>query len=96
MSSALILGAGFGGATAAYLLRQKGFDVTVLEADTTPGGGTWTRFCGGHPYTFGPRIFFTRDEEVYAHMMDMVKLRSFYTRSWTYVESDGQFHHYPI
>lgn len=96
MSKVLILGAGFSGATAAYLLEKKGYDVTVLEGDAVPGGGTWTRFYGGHPYTFGPRIFFTRDEEVYEHMKSMVKMRTFFTRSWTYVEQDQQFHNYPI
>ncbi len=96
MKKALIIGAGFSGATAAWLLQKKGYAVTVLEGDKNPGGGTWTQFYGGHPYTFGPRIFFTWDQEVYAHMTSMVALRKFNTKTWTYVEQDSQFYHYPL
>lgn len=96
MKSALVLGAGFGGATIAYLLRNKGFDVTVLEGAPMPGGGCWTQYHAGHPYTFGPRIFFSKDDEVIAHLKEMIKLRHFYTRTWTFVERDGQMYNYPL
>ncbi|MBL8165764.1 MAG: FAD-dependent oxidoreductase, partial [Anaerolineae bacterium] len=40
----IIIGAGIGGLTAAALLAQAGYIVTVLEAQTYPGGcaGTFT------------------------------------------------------
>ena len=60
----LVLGAGFAGATVAHLLRKDFDEVIVLEADAYPGGGCRTQWYGGHPYTFGPRVFFSRDEEV--------------------------------
>ena len=53
----VIIGAGFSGCTAAYFLLKKGYKVTVLERESHPGGGCWTRFHGEHPYTIGPRIF---------------------------------------
>ena len=33
-----IIGAGFGGLSAGYLLSKEGFDVTIIEADEKPGG----------------------------------------------------------
>ncbi len=73
----LILGAGFAGCTTAYLLRQKGFKVTVLEKDKFPGGGCRTYLYGGHPYTLGPRIFFSRDKEVVKLLTSFMKIRRF-------------------
>ncbi|MBI4994113.1 FAD-dependent oxidoreductase [Candidatus Peregrinibacteria bacterium] len=96
MAKILILGAGFSGVTTAYLLSKKGHKVTVLEGSDHPGDGVWTKFYGGHPYTFGPRIFYTWDKEVFEHIEKFVKLRKFYTRTWTYVEKDKKLYHYPI
>src|SRR5277367_881102 len=38
----IILGAGIAGMTAAYELRKAGFDCTILEARSRPGGRNWT------------------------------------------------------
>jgi UDP-galactopyranose mutase len=91
----LILGAGFAGATAALLLKHK-YDVTVIEADKYPGGGCRTKFMSGHPYTFGPRIFFSYDDEVINTLTSVLKIREFNTKTFTYVENDGSFYNYPI
>lgn len=91
----LILGAGFSGATAAHLLKHK-YDVTVIEADKLPGGGCRTKFLSGHPYTFGPRIFFSYDDEVIKTLTSVIKIRQFDTKTYTYVEQDGSFYNYPI
>ncbi|MFQ5692235.1 MAG: FAD-dependent oxidoreductase [Nitrospinota bacterium] len=96
MSRILVLGAGFGGCTAAYKLRKTGHDVVVLEGAPVPGGGCWTRFYGGHPYTFGPRVFFSRDERIIEQLRSLVEIRQFYTRTWTYVAGDGQLYNYPL
>ncbi|MBN8555168.1 MAG: NAD(P)-binding protein [Deltaproteobacteria bacterium] len=94
--SILILGAGFAGTTVAHLMKGKGFDITVLEYDKVPGGGCRTRWIGGHPYTFGPRIFFSRDDEVNACISSLVKIRQFFTKSYTYVEKDSALYNYPL
>ena len=96
MKTVLILGAGVAGCATAYLLQKKGFDVTVLEGAPRPGGGVWTQYYGGHPYTFGPRVFFSPDDEVVSHLMGLIKMREFYTQTWTYVESDGNLYNYPL
>jgi UDP-galactopyranose mutase len=91
----LVLGAGFAGATVAHLLKEK-FDVTVLEADAQAGGGCRTQWYGGHPYTFGPRIFFTKDDEVVKVMKSLLTIRHFDTISMTYIDKDSEFYNYPI
>lgn len=91
----LILGAGFSGVTTAHLFKDK-YDVTILEYDKEPGGGCRTKYLSGHPYTFGPRIFFSYDNEVISLMNSILKIREFNTKTFTYVEQDGNFYNYPI
>jgi monoamine oxidase len=49
-SSVLILGAGIAGMTAAYELRDAGYQVQVLEYNSRPGGRNWS-LRGGDTYT---------------------------------------------
>jgi monoamine oxidase len=49
-TSILILGAGLAGMTAAYELRNAGYQVCVLEYNGRPGGRNWT-LRGGDRYT---------------------------------------------
>jgi monoamine oxidase len=49
-ASVLILGAGLAGMTAAYELRNAGYQVQVLEFNGRPGGRNWT-LRGGDSYT---------------------------------------------
>ncbi|HEY2685431.1 MAG TPA: flavin monoamine oxidase family protein [Steroidobacteraceae bacterium] len=49
-ASVLILGAGMAGMTAAYELRNAGYQVQVLEYNARPGGRNWT-LRGGDTYT---------------------------------------------
>ncbi|MBS0321533.1 MAG: FAD-dependent oxidoreductase [Proteobacteria bacterium] len=54
----LVIGAGFAGACAALMLRERlGATVTVLERDATPGGMLKTYATeDGLPYEYGPRV----------------------------------------
>ena len=92
----VIIGAGFSGCTAAYLLTKKGHSVTVLETESHPGGGCWTRFHGEHPFTIGPRIFYSFNKNIYDHINSFVKMRNFNTRTISYVEQDDCFYNYPL
>jgi monoamine oxidase len=49
-ASVLILGAGLAGMSAAYELRNAGYQVQVLEYNARPGGRNWT-LRGGDRYT---------------------------------------------
>lgn len=54
----VIVGAGFAGACAAWLLReQRGAQVTILEQGEAPGGMLRTLYTEeGVPYEYGPRV----------------------------------------
>jgi phytoene desaturase len=54
----LILGGGVAGSSMAYYLTEKGYDVTVVERNSTVGGLARTCTYSGHPYEFGPHIWF--------------------------------------
>ena len=49
-ASVVVLGAGLAGMTAAFELRQAGYQVQVLEYNSRPGGRNWT-LRGGDVYT---------------------------------------------
>jgi len=98
MKTALIIGGGFAGCSAAHLLAlQGGWNVTLVEVAPFLGAGVRTNWWGGHPYTFGPRHFLTQNEDVYKYLNEYVPLRSCEDHQFiTYVERDNQFYNYPI
>jgi UDP-galactopyranose mutase len=62
-----VIGAGLTGASAAWKLRQAGWDVRVTEAEGEPGGDCRTGvMCGVIYERFGPHIFHTSDDDVAA------------------------------
>jgi UDP-galactopyranose mutase len=91
----IILGAGFAGAALAVLAKEQ-FRVTVIEGSNQVGGGNLTRVISGHPYTYGPRIFFSDDEAAIKFAEQYLNIRQFYTRSITFVDRIGEFLSYPL
>lgn len=98
MKKALIAGGGFAGCTAAYMLKQKGFDVTVIEGSDGLGGGCRTFFYHGHPYTYGPHHLLVNVDEMYVwdYFSRFLTLREIKHHCMTYVSSDSRFYTYPI
>lgn len=98
MKTALIIGGGFAGCSAAHQLELLGgWDVTLVEAAPELGAGVRTRWYGGHPYTFGPRHFLTRNDQVWAFINQYLPMRRCGEHEFlTYVEQDGNFYSYPI
>ena len=98
MKKAVIVGGGFAGCTAAYMLRQKGFDVTVIEGSKVLGGGCRTFFYHGHPYTFGPHHLLINVDEmhVWDYFSQFMTLRELKHHTMTYVSQDNRFYTYPI
>ena len=94
----LIIGGGFAGCTAAHELEKlDNLEVTLVEKTPYLGAGVRTFFYGGHPYTFGPRHFLTKNREIYDYLNKIVPLRSCLEHEFlTYVEQDNQFYHYPL
>lgn len=91
-----IIGAGVSGCTAAHLLKQKGYDVKIFERSNGIGGGVWTKLYAGHPYTFGPRIFFTPDEGIISFVNDIIRLKPITNYTISFVKDESQFFNYPI
>lgn len=52
----VVIGAGIGGLTTAALLADEGYDVTVLETATYPGGSAGTFFHQGYCYDAGATL----------------------------------------
>ncbi|MEL7028970.1 MAG: FAD-dependent oxidoreductase, partial [Pseudomonadota bacterium] len=52
-----VIGAGIGGLSAALILAHRGFDVTIYEARSTPGGKIRQETAGGPPTDCGPTVF---------------------------------------
>ncbi len=56
--SAIVIGGGIAGLTAAWKLAERGVEVTLLEAETEPGGMARAFDVGGHTVEHGSHAFF--------------------------------------
>ncbi len=56
MTKVVVIGAGVGGLTTAALLAKDGYDVTVLEAQTYPGGSASTFYHKGYRWDSGATL----------------------------------------
>ena len=97
----LVLGGGVAGSSIAYYLSEKGYDVTVIEKNSRVGGLARTCFYGGHPYEFGPHIWFWpggKDDPINRTIVTLTNDELFYIerRLFTYVESDRRKYRYPV
>lgn len=63
-SKIIVIGAGLTGLSAAYYLRKKGYDVTVIEKDKEPGGVIRTRKKDGFVFENGPNTGIIKYPEV--------------------------------
>lgn len=56
-ASAIVIGAGIGGITAAIHLAKRGLDVTIVEKNPRPGGRCDRLSRDGHHFDTGPTLF---------------------------------------
>src|SRR5579864_8116152 len=85
----------------AHYLGERGYDVTILEKNSKVGGLARTCTYGGHPYEFGPHIWFWPGGPENPVNSTIVKLTNddlYYIdrRLFTYVESDRRKYRYPV
>ena len=97
----LVLGGGVAGASIAYYLGIKGFEVTIIERNTRVGGLARTCYYAGHPYEFGPHIWFWPGgpaAPINQTICTLTKGELYYIerRLFTYVESDRRKYRYPV
>ena len=86
------------GCAAAHVISEKsGWDVTLVERSSALGAGVRTMWYGGHPYTFGPRHFLTKNENVFEFFNSYCPLRRCQDHVFfSFVEKDQNFYNYPI
>jgi UDP-galactopyranose mutase len=97
----LILGGGVAGSSMAYFLTEKGYQVTVIEKSSHVGGLARTCYYGGHPYEFGPHIWFWLggpEDPINNTIVRLTNGELFHIdrRLFTYVESDRRKYRYPV
>jgi UDP-galactopyranose mutase len=94
----LIIGGGFAGCSAAEMLsHNSNHEITLLDSASFLGAGVRTFFHGGHPYTFGPRHFLTKDVSTYHYLKKFLHLRDVsYHKFISYVQQDDAFYNYPL
>ena len=97
----LILGGGVAGSSMAYYLTEKGYTVTVIEKNSGVGGLARTCHYSGHPYEFGPHIWFWPGGEADPINHTIAKLTNgellhIDRRLFTYIEADGRKYRYPV
>jgi UDP-galactopyranose mutase len=98
MKKAIVIGGGFSGCTAAYMLKEKGFNVTIIEGSSQLGGGVRTMSYYGHPYTYGPHHLLCDLNEMYIweYFEKFLEMRELKHHTLTFVGSDSEFYTYPI
>src|SRR5215468_243188 len=97
----LVLGGGVAGASIAHFLGVKGYDITILEKNSRVGGLARTCYYGGHPYEFGPHIWFWpggKEAPINRTVVELTNDELFYIerRLFTYVEADRCKYRYPV
>jgi UDP-galactopyranose mutase len=97
----LVLGGGVAGSSIAYYLTEKGYDVTLVERNSRVGGLARTCYYAGHPYEFGPHIWFWPggpEDPVNATVVKLTNNELFHIdrRLFSYIEPDGRKYRYPV
>lgn len=106
---AIILGGGFAGCTTAHLLHRAGWETTLIEREPHLGGGCRTFFHAGHPFTYGPRVYYGYSQKVFDWLNAVVPIRRFPfelktlaheprgedRRFWTYPPHEADLSAYP-
>jgi protoporphyrinogen oxidase len=92
----VIIGAGPGGLTAAYLLAKAGAAVTVLEADEVVGGIARTAQYKGYRFDIGGHRFFTKIAPVEALWREVLGQEFISVPRLSRIYYDGKFFDYPL
>ncbi len=94
----LILGGGVAGCSAAYFLKNKNYKVTIIEKGNYVGGMSRTYYYAGHPYEFGPHIWFWPHDNINNVIRELTNNELYYIKRplLSCVEEENSFYRYPI
>ena len=92
----VIIGAGPGGLTAAYLLAKQGVAVTVLEADRVVGGISRTVQYNGYRFDIGGHRFFTKIKPVEDLWHEILGDEFISVPRLSRIHYNGKFFNYPL
>jgi protoporphyrinogen oxidase len=92
----VVIGAGPGGLTAAYLLAKAGIAVTVLEGDEVVGGIARTAQYKGYRFDIGGHRFFTKIAPVEALWREVLGAEFISVGRLSRIYYDGKFFDYPL
>ncbi len=91
-----VIGAGPAGLTAAYLLSQQGYAVTVLEGDDIVGGISRTAQYKGYRFDIGGHRFFTKIKPVENLWYEILGEDFISVPRLSRIHYDGKFFDYPL
>jgi protoporphyrinogen oxidase len=91
-----VVGGGPAGLTAAYLLAQRGYDVTVFEGDDILGGISQTAQYKGFRFDIGGHRFFTKIEPVEALWHEILEDEFISVPRLSRIHYQGKFFNYPL
>ena len=92
----VVVGAGPAGLTAAYLLSQAGYKVTVLEGDTVVGGISRTAQYKGFRFDIGGHRFFTKITPVQELWEEILGDDFISVPRLSRIHYDGKYFDYPL
>lgn len=92
----VVIGGGPAGLTAAYLLAQRGIDVTVLEGDDIVGGISRTAQYKGFRFDIGGHRFFTKIQPVERMWHEVLGDQMIRVPRLSRIFYDGKFFDYPL
>jgi len=92
----VIIGAGPGGLTPAYILAKRGVRVTVVEADDIVGGISRTARYKGYRFDIGGHRFFTKIRPVQEFWQEILGDQFISTPRLSRIHYDGKFFDYPL
>ena len=92
----IVVGAGPGGLTAAYLLAKEGARVTVLEGTDVVGGISQTAQYKGYRFDIGGHRFFTKYPPVQALWEELLANEFISVPRLSRIYYDGKFFDYPL